>query len=75
MTPGMPARCVVTCKPDHRNLTPEEREEARKCLAEGRTLRQVAEHFGLSRMAIWRLPQSHPRRDGLEGQEVMPRDR
>jgi hypothetical protein len=59
-------RSEMTLKPDQRKLTPEEREEARKLLAEGRTLRQVAEHFGVSRTAIWRLPESHPQRDGLD---------
>jgi Helix-turn-helix domain len=54
-------RSEMTLKPDQHKLTPEEREQARHLLAEGKTLRQVAEHFGVSRTAIWRLPESHPR--------------
>lgn len=59
------ARSEMTMKPDQRKLTPPEREEARQLLAEGKTMRQVADHFHVSRMAIWRLAESHPRRDGL----------
>jgi hypothetical protein len=60
-------RSEMTMKPDQRKLTPTERQEARQLLAEGKTMRQVAEHFHVSRMAIWRLAESHPRRDGSEG--------
>jgi hypothetical protein len=57
-------RSEMTIKPDQRQLTPEERVEARHLLREGKTLRQVAAHFHVSRMAIWRLTEHHPRRDG-----------
>jgi len=33
-------------------------------------MRQVAAHFNVSRMAIWRIAEAHPRRDGLrEGKQ------
>jgi site-specific DNA recombinase len=59
-------RSEMTTKPDQRKLTPSEREEARPMLVAGKTMRQVAERFGVSRMAIWRLAESHPRKGGLD---------
>jgi hypothetical protein len=45
----------MTLMPEQRNLNAAQREEARRLMVEGRTLRQVAAHFGVSRMAICRL--------------------
>jgi DNA invertase Pin-like site-specific DNA recombinase len=36
-------------------LTPEQEAEAREMLRQGQSLRQVAAHFNVSRMAIWRM--------------------
>lgn len=40
--------------PYQRRLTPEQCRQARALVASGKSLRQVATHFGVSRMAIWR---------------------
>jgi hypothetical protein len=47
----------MTLMPEQHKLNAEQREEARRLMGEGKTLRQVAAHFGVSRMAIWRLTQ------------------
>jgi len=47
-------------------LSPAQQEEARRLLAQGKTLRQVGAHFGVSYGAIWRLTQrdrERPTRD------------
>ena len=43
--------------PYQRKLTPAECRQARALVASGRSLRDVASHFQVSRMAIWRLLQ------------------
>jgi DNA invertase Pin-like site-specific DNA recombinase len=58
-------RSEMTLQPDQRKLSATEREAARQLLAEGKSMRQVAAHFHVSRMAIWRIAEAHPRRDGL----------
>jgi hypothetical protein len=58
-------RSETTLQPDQRKLTASEREAARQLLAGGKSMRQVAAHFNVSRMAIWRIAETHPRRDGL----------
>jgi hypothetical protein len=50
-------------KPDQRKLMPEERVVARQLIAAGKSLCQVAAHYKVSRMTIWRLMESHPRQD------------
>jgi transposase len=45
----------MTLKPEQHKLNAEQRQEARRLMGEGKTLRQVAAHFRVSRMAIWRL--------------------
>jgi transposase-like protein len=64
----------MTPKPDQRKLTPAERVEARQMRIEGKALRQVAARFNVSRMAIWRLIETHPKRDGGKRREVTPSD-
>jgi hypothetical protein len=64
--PAKLERSKMTLRPDQRKLDPEQREEARRLLAAGKTLRQVAAHFGVSRMAIWRSMGMHPKRDALK---------
>ena len=58
-------RSETNLQPDQLNLTASEREAARQLLAGGKSMRQVAAHFNVSRMAIWRIAEAHPRRDGL----------
>jgi DNA invertase Pin-like site-specific DNA recombinase len=57
-------RSEMTMKPDQHKLDPTECEAARKLVADGKSLRQVAAHFHVSRMAIWRIMDDHPRSDG-----------
>lgn len=57
-------RSEVRLTPDQFKLSPADREAARRLLTEGKTMRQVAEHFGVSRMAIWRIAENHPRKGG-----------
>jgi transposase len=45
----------MTLMPEQHKLNIQQRAEARRLMGEGKTLRQVAAHFGVSRMAIWRL--------------------
>jgi DNA invertase Pin-like site-specific DNA recombinase len=48
-------RSEMTLKPYQWKLTPQECEAARKLVADGHSLRQVAAHFNVSRMSIWRI--------------------
>ena len=56
-------RTEMTLKPYLRKLNPEECEAARQLVAEGKSLRQVAAHFNVSRMAIWRIVDSTSKRE------------
>ncbi len=55
LLPAKLERSAMTLMPEQHKLNAEQREEARRLMGEGKTLRQVAAHFGVSRMAIWRL--------------------
>jgi transposase-like protein len=57
-------RTEVQPQPDQFKLSPADREAVRRLLTEGKTMRQVAEHFGVSHMAIWRIAENHPRKGG-----------
>jgi hypothetical protein len=52
--PGKLACSKMTQRADQRKLNPQQHEEARRLIAEGKSLREVAAHFGVSRMAVWR---------------------
>jgi hypothetical protein len=54
-------RPEMAFKPYQRKLDPEECEAARKLVANGKSLRQVASHFNVSRMAIWRIVDAQAR--------------
>jgi IS30 family transposase len=62
----------MTLRPDQHTLSLAQREEARQLIAAGKTLRQVAAHFGVSRMAIWRSMERHPDRMSRQRKEVDP---
>jgi hypothetical protein len=64
--PAKLERSEMTLQPDQHKLPPEKRLEARRLIASGKTLRQVAAHFGVSRMAIWRSIEVRPSRDEME---------
>jgi DNA invertase Pin-like site-specific DNA recombinase len=70
--PAKLERSEMTLRPDQHTLSLALREEARQLLAAGKTLRQVAAHFGVSRMAIWRSMERHPIGTSREGKEVDP---
>ena len=53
--PAKLERSAMRLMPEQHKLNAGQREEARRLMGEGKTLRQVAAHFGVSRMAIWRL--------------------
>jgi DNA invertase Pin-like site-specific DNA recombinase len=55
LLPAKLERSAMKLMPEQHKLNAEQREEARRLMGEGKTLRQVAAHFGVSRMAIWRL--------------------
>lgn len=52
--PSKITRDTVRHKASQRRLTPEQGRQARALVASGKSLRKVAAHFGVSRMAIWR---------------------
>jgi hypothetical protein len=57
-------RPEMAFKPYQRKLDPTECEAARKLVADGKSLRQVAAHFNVSRMAIWRIIDAQDRQKG-----------
>jgi DNA invertase Pin-like site-specific DNA recombinase len=57
-------RSEMAFRPYQRKLNPAECEAARGLVANGKSLRQVAAHFHVSRMAIWRIIDAQARHGG-----------